>query len=414
MDVAVPLPSIATRSKASLPALIDRERRRRRRRHIALAVTIAAIPLAIAGAYLALRPGEVPLARRFRVEPASLGDVVRDVRATGRVEAQASVTVGAEISGRLTEVLVDHNQPVRAGDVMARFDRAVLEAQLAQIDASLEAARAALGQAEIDRDRARAHLERSQRLVSAQVVTGVERDDAGFALRSAEARVRAARAQVEVQRATRSLARANLEHAVIRAPIDGVVIDRRIDPGQTVASVLQAPVLFVVAADLRRMRVIANVDEADIAEIAPGRTAELSVNAYPERIFRGVVTDVHPSPTVVQDVVTYATVVSVDNDDLALKPGMTASVRVRTGALRRVLRVPSLALSFVPPREQAGEAPGVWVLEGQTIRRVVVRTLLGDGTNAAIEATSGLAPGAQVLVDLTPEGRLAYGLVAPR
>ena len=241
------------------------------------------------------------------------------------------------------------------------------------------------------------------------MVTDADHDTAVAGSRLATQRVSAAEAQVAAQQALFAVANTSLDHAVIRAPIDGVIITRNVDPGQTVASMLQTPVLFTVAADLRKMRVIAAVDEADIGEVAVGAHATFTVNAYPDRVFEGIVTEVRNSPVVVQDVVTYGTIIEVDNIDLALKPGMTASARVRTAAVKNVRRAPAAALRFAPPGEKNGDAPGVWVIEGATLRRLDVRTGVSDGELTEI-APGAVDVGRSVLVELTPEGRKAHGL----
>jgi HlyD family secretion protein len=407
--VAVEATAPAPPPRRTLAQLIDRESRRRRRRRLVLWITVAAAPLIVAALWFVLRPRPLPTAARFRAQPASQGDVVREVRATGHVEAVTTVQVGAEISGRIARVEVDYNDRVKAGQVLARFDRDALAAQLAQIHATLAAARATLEQARIDRDRADRDRARIARLFEQRSVSEAEHDNAVDAARVAGQRVSAAEAQVAAQQAAHSVARTNLDHAVIHAPIDGIVVTRNVDPGQTVASMFQTPVLFTVAADLRKMRVVAAVDEADIGEVAARQPATFTVNAYPERVFEGIVTEVRNSPMIVQDVVTYGTVVEIDNLDLALKPGMTASVRVRTVAARGVLRVPSAALRFTPPGEKAGDRPGLWVLAGQALRRVEVRPGISDGELSEI-APGSLAAGQAVLVELSPEGRKAYGL----
>jgi HlyD family secretion protein len=230
----------------------------------------------------------------------------------------------------------------------------------------------------------------------------------------AQARLDAALAQVTAHEAALEVARRNLDHADVRAPNDGVVITRNVDPGQSVASMLQAPVLFLLAADLKHMRVVAAVDEADIGEVAPGQPVTFGVTAYPDRAFTGTVTEVRNSPTIVQEVVSYGVVVTVDNADLALRPGMTASVRIRTAAVSDARRVPSAALHFTPPgMNRDPRVPTVFVLQGDGPMPQAVRTGVSDGELTAL-TSDGLPPDAQVLVDLTAEGRKAYGLTSPR
>jgi HlyD family secretion protein len=391
----------------SLAELIERESKRRHRRRALWWMLPAAIALVVATAWAALRPRPVPFAARFRMQAVSQGDLVREVRATGHVEAVTTVQVGAEISGRIATVEVDYNARVKAGQVLARFDRTALAAQLAQTKATLAASRAAVEQARTDRDRTRSDLARAEQLHAQKILADADYDTTRATAQLNQQRVTAAEAQLAAQQAAYDVARTNLDHTVIRAPIDGIVITRNIDPGQTVASVLQTPVLFTVAADLRKMQVVAAVDEADIGEVVLAQHVTFTVDAYPDRVFEGVVTEVRNSPVVVQEVVTYGTVVQVDNRDLALKPGMTASIRIRTASAMHVISVPNPALHFTPPGATSTDSPGVWLLEGDALRRVTVRPGISDGELTEI-AAGPLAPGTNVLVDLTPEGRKAY------
>jgi HlyD family secretion protein len=291
---------------------------------------------------------------------------------------------------------------------LARCDRGALQAQYAQASASLAAARAALQQSKTDRQRARRDELRALILFTSKSISEVARDDASAAARLAEQRVDAAEAEVAARLAAHQLAQTNLAHAVILAPIDGVVITRSIDPGQTVASVMQTPVLFTVAADLRKMQVIASVDEADIGEVREGQTAEFSVHAYPDRLFPARVTAVRNAAQVVQDVVTYGVELSVDNLDLLLKPGMTASVRIRTQSVNNALRVPLAALSFIPPGEKQ-MSPAIWTLKKGALTSIPVAIGIHDGERVQVTGQA-LAEGQRVLTELTPEGRTAYGL----
>lgn len=395
--------------RRSLADLVDAEARRQSRRRLIWALLAVAVIAGVVGLWLAVRPRPVPVAARFRAEPASVGDVIREVRATGHVEAVTTVQVGAEISGRIATVLVDYNDVVKTGQVMARFDREALLAQQAQVLASLAAARSSLEQARTDRDHTATDFARVDALHKTGALSDAQYDDSQAAARLAAQRVAAAEANLAAEEAAYNVARTNLEHSIILAPIDGVVITRNVDPGQTVASAFQTPVLFTVAADLRKMRVIAAIDEADIGEVAVHQRATFTVNAYPDRTFEGVVTEVRNSPVIVQDVVTYGAVIEVDNLDFALKPGMTASARVRTATATASLRVPTAALRFTPPGETRLIAPGVWFLEGDVPRHVDVTPGISDGELTAI--TPGpVAAGRALLVDLTPAGKRFYGL----
>jgi HlyD family secretion protein len=409
-SATVPLEAKLPFSRASLPALIERERRRRRRRLFGWGGTGLVLLIVGATIFLVTRPRPVPLAARFRTAPVTQGALTREVRATGYVEAVSTVSVGAEISGRVATVEADFNQQVKAGQVLARFDVAALEAQRAQSAAMALSAKAQLAQARFDLEQARRNKLRSDSLFAQAAQPVAEHEAALTALAVSEARVAAAEATLAAQTALATVARTNLDHAVIRSPIDGVVITRNVDPGQTVAAVMTAPVLFLVAADLRKMEVLASIDEADIAEVAVGQQATFTVNAWQGRAFSGTVTEVRNAARVVQDVVTYAAVVEVGNLDLALRPGMTASVRVRTGFAPAALQVSNAALRFTPPGQAKGELPGVWLIENGELTQKRVSPGLTDGEQTVI-AAGELPVGVALLIDLTPEGKKAYGHV---
>lgn len=399
--------------QVSLPELIERERKRRSRRRLISAAVVVVLAVGIAAIVWLTRPKPTPMTQRFRTAAVSRGPITREVLATGRVEAVTTVSVGAEISGRVATVAVDFNDRVTQGQVMARFDEGTLQAQAAQSAAMAAASKAQLAQARADLAQAKRNQARADGLFAQGAQTHAEHEAALTAVTLASARVEAAEATMAAQQAQASLARTNLTHAVIRAPIDGVVITRNIDPGQTVASMLQTPVLFTVAADLRKMEVVAAVDEADIGEVHEGQTATFTVNAHQGRSFKGVVTSVRNSARVVQDVVTYGAVIAVDNLDLALKPGMTANARIGTGFVADVDRLPNGALTFTPPDAVPATTPGVWVLSGETLTRLPVRPGLTDGELTAI-SEGDVPSAAKVLVDLTAEGKKAYGLGKPK
>ena len=396
--------------RRSLADLVDAEAKRQAHRRLIWGFLGIAVVARLLALWMVLRPRPVPLAARFRAEPASVGDVVREVRATGHVEAVTTVQVGAEISGRIATVLVDYNDNVKAGQVLARFDRESLLAQQAQALASLAAARSSLEQAKTDRDHTATDFARVDRLHKDGALSDTDFDNAQAAARLAAQRVTAADANMGAQQAAYNLARTNLDHSIIVAPIDGTVITRNIDPGQTVASVFQTPVLFTVAADLRKMRVIAAIDEADIGEVAARQRATFTVNAYPDRTFEGIVTEVRNSPIIVQDVVTYGAVIEVDNLDFALKPGLTASARIRTASATAALHVPAAATRFTPPGETRTSTAGVWLVEGEALRHVDVTPGITDGEVTAI-APGSIEAGHALLVDLTPAGKKFYGLI---
>lgn len=396
-------------TRRPLSKLIETERRRHRRRVLLIWLVVVAVPIVALATVRLLKPRPVPLEARFRSQPAVVRDIVREVHATGHVEAVTTVQIGAEVSGKIASVLVDYNDRVKAGSVLARIDRTALEAQLAQTRANVAAGRAALEQAKTDREQADRNAQRATQLHAEHLMSDGDNEAAQSAARLAAQRIQAAKAQVEAQQAAYDLARTTRDRTEILSPIDGIVVTRNVDPGQTVAAAFQTPVLFTVAADLSKMRVIAAVDEADIGEVKLAQRASFTVTAYPNRTFEGVVTEVRNSPVVVQDVITYGTVVTVDNADLALKPGMTATVRIRTDSAEQVLALPNSAFHFSPPGEPERSGTGIWTLDAGALRRIDVRTGVTDGEVTAVELNV-VRPGLRALTELTPEGRKAYGV----
>lgn len=399
-----------------LAALIAAESVRHRRRRVLLWLGLPLLMGALVTAGILLRPQPPALAERFRSAPLGRGSVVRQVSPTGRLEARVTVEVGAEISGRITELLVDYNATVTKGQILARLDPASLSAQVEQSAASRRAATTAHREAKLDlADATRRHA-RIARLAASGVESQENLENAVAAVSMARARVDAAAAQIELQRAGGRLARTNLEHTVIRSPIDGVVISRNVNVGQTVAAALQAPVLFLLAEDLRNMRLIAAIDEADIGQVEAGQDATFTVDAFPGEAFRARITEVRRAHKLTQNVVTYETVLEVDNPERRLMPGMTASVKIDTARVDDGLHAPNAALRFVPPAEPGAAAPAapasgpaVWVLGDEAPQRRPVTVGISDGRRTVITG-EGLASGQEVLIGLTPAGREHYGV----
>jgi len=420
VDAATPAATPAATSAATvapghdLAALIAEESVHHRRRRILWWLGLTLLLGALVTAGVLLRPKPPPLVERFRSGALSRGAVIRQVSPTGRLEARVTVEVGAEISGRITEILVDYNATVTKGQVLARLNPASLTAQVEQSAASRRAAATALKEAKIDLADARRRLARIAKLAASGVESQENLENANSAVSMARARVDAAAAQVELQRAGSRLAKTNLDHTVIRSPIDGVVISRNVSVGQTVAAALQAPVLFLLAEDLRKMRLIAAIDEADIGQVEAGQPATFTVDAFPDETFQARITEVRRGHKLTQNVVTYETVLEVDNPDRRLMPGMTASVKIDTARVDDALQAPNAALRFTPPAEVGAEAaptgagPAVWVLDGEAPRRRPVTVGISDGRLTVIEG-EGLASGQEVLIGLTPEGREHYG-----
>ncbi len=370
---------------------------------------LVALAGAIAAAVLVWRPRADATTPRYVSATVTRGDVVHEVSATGHVEARSAVSVGAEISGRIASVEVDYNDTVRKGQVLARFDTASLDAQHEQSRASVRAARVAVQEAELAARQAQRERKRSDELYASGALAMAARDDATTADERAQTQVLSARAQLALQQASHDLADTNRRRAEIHAPIDGVVLSRAVDPGQTVAASLQAPVLFVIAEDLARMQVVAAIDEADVGQVAVGQTGSFTVDAFPDRRFDATLTELRNSPVITQDVVTYEAILEVDNTGHELRPGMTASVKIVAARDHDALLVPNAALRFTPAAAPpaAPGSHGVWLQDpDQAPRRVEVQVKVTDGVTSSVRGE--LVPGDAVLVDLVarkPEQR---------
>ena len=293
------------------------------------------------------------------------GDIIDTVGATGTLQAVTTVQVGSQVSGNIQYLGADFNSIVKKGQVIARLDPSLFDAQLSQVEANLVQARANLTKSRSELDRAKVQLTdaqqkfaRAKELASQQLLPASELDAAKIAVDSAvaslasqQATVTQVQAAVTQSEASVNQSRVNRDHTIIQAPIDGIVTQRSVDVGQTVAASMQAPTLFVIAADLTKMQVNANIDEADVGRIRPGQHVTFHVDAYPTETFEGTVSQVRLQPVVVQNVTTYGTVIDVPNPQLKLKPGMTANVKVEIAKRTGVLRVPNAALRFRPTAE---------------------------------------------------------------
>ncbi len=286
---------------------------------------------------------------RYETVTVDRGAVVARLMASGTLSPLVTVQVGSQVSGRIKSLFVDFNSTVKKGQVIARIDPQLFDAALEQGRANLLAAEANLAKAQVQSADAERQYKRSRSLATRNLVAPADADTSQANAEASRAAVRAAQAAVAQARASLNQARVNLAYTTIVSPIDGVVISRNVDVGQTVAASLQAPTLFTIAEDLAKMQVHANVAEADIGRIRNGMVITFSVDAYPREQFKGVVQQVRNSPQTLQNVVTYDVVVNVDNPDLRLKPGMTANVTFVYAESDEVLRVPNAALRFRPP-----------------------------------------------------------------
>jgi len=270
----------------------------------------------------------------YRMGVADRGTVQTVVSATGTASAVTTVSVGSQVSGTILHIYVDFNSPVKQGQVIARIDPTFLQAAVSEAEAALEKTRASLSQAQRDSARVRD-------LFSQNLAAQADYDNALTAVELARAGMQQAQAQL-------SRARTNLAYSVITSPIDGVVISRNVDAGQTVAASLQAPTLFSIAQDLHKMQIETFIDEADIGGLREGMKANFTVDSYPDERFEGIIRQVRFAAKVDQNVVTYPVIIDVDNPDVKLRPGMTANVTIVTARRDDVLRVPATALRFKP------------------------------------------------------------------
>jgi HlyD family secretion protein len=280
--------------------------------------------------------------------PVSRGDVAETVQATGTLEAVTTVDVGTQVSGVVQELYADFNSIVRKGQVIARLDPSILETQIESQKANVVRAEADVERLKVQLTDAQQKLERAQAMFKRELVPKTDLEAAEIAVKSADAQIKSSEASLSQSRASLNQAKVNLGYTVIQSPIDGIVISRSVDPGQTVASSMNAPTLYVIAADLSKMQVVANIDEAEIGRMRPGQHVDFRVDAYPTDQFTGTVEQVRLQPTVVQNVVVYSTVIAVPNPELKLKPGMTANVTIEIARRANALRVPTAALRFRP------------------------------------------------------------------
>ena len=354
---------------------------------IACVVVLAAIVYALTGG-----KKEAPVMdyETARVEKATIGN---SVTATGTIEPVTKVEVGTQVSGIIDKIYVDYNSVVHKGQIIAELDKTNLMSEL-------NSAKSNLAGAKSDLDYQRANYKRIKALYDKELVSGNEYDTALLSLRQAESTYAQRKEAV-------SKAQTNLGYAIITSPIDGIIISKAVEEGQTVAASYSTPTLFTIAQDLTDMRVIADVDEADIGEVEVGQRVSFTVDAYPGETFEGQVTQVRLEATTESNVVTYEVVISASNKDLKLKPGLTANVTIFTLERNNIVSVPTKALRFTPTKEMLnpGEkiedcqgAHKVWVREGKTLKAYAVKTGITNGTRTQI--VSGIKEGAEVIVEM--------------
>jgi len=341
---------------------------------------------------------------KFRTEKVTRGDIETTVTATGAVNTVTTVLVGTQVSGTIKNIYVDFNSPVKKGQRIAQIDPATFEAQVEQARANLLSARANLEKAEAILADAKRTTERSRELFSKNLIARSDLDTAETNFETAKASVNVAKSQVAQTAAALKFAETNFRYTRILSPVNGVVISRSVDVGQTVAASFQTPTLFTIAEDLSKMQIDTSVDEADIGKVKVGQDVGFTVDAYPDITFKGKVSQVRNAPITVQNVVTYDVVIRVDNSELKLKPGMTANVSIIISIKRDVLRVSNAVLRFrpdekrVPTPEKKGRGRGVWIIEKGKPKRIPVSTGISDGNFTEL-VLGDLREGQEVIVE---------------
>jgi len=405
-------------------------------RHWRWLVAAAALALLVL-AYAWVRSGAQPAAPAYRTEVVQRGDLTVTVSATGNVQPTNQVDVGSELSGIVDSVTVEENNRVRRGQVLAQLDVSRLRDQIAKSQGAVAAAKAQVDQTVATVKEKRLAFDRLKGIAALShggIPSKADLDTADAALQRAIADEAAARANVVQASATLRSDETNLAKASIRSPIDGVVLTRKVEPGQTVAASLQAPVLFTLAEDLKQMQIQVDVDEADVGQVEEGQDATFTVDAYPNRKYPARISRVDYGSQVKDGVVSYLTILSVNNDDLSLRPGMTATAEITALKVRNALLVPSSALRFTPPdTATAGTAPKssggitgllvprmprsssqrpnaaagvqrVWILRDGQPAAVPVKTGATDGRMTQI-VEADLQPGMAVITEPTGSGR---------
>jgi HlyD family secretion protein len=378
-----------------------------KRRLIIISLAVG-LPMIAAGGVYARRDHAAP---EVITAPVTRGAVVSAIAATGTVEAVTMVEVGSQVTGTIQSLGADFNSIVKKGQVLARLDPAVMQSTVEQARANLERAGADVDRLRVALSDADQKLSRARDLTARQLIPATDLEDAAVEKQSSEAQVHSAEAATSQARASLRQAEIDLEKTVIASPIDGIVIARSVDIGQTVAASVSAPTLFVIAADMTEMQVNASVDESDVGRIAAGQTVNFTVDAYPNDTFHGTVGQVRLNPDVSSNVVTYTAIVSAPNPALKLKPGMTANLSIEVARRNGVLRVPASALRFQPTPEVMKAYDGtadipianaraagstIWKLVAGRLDPVAVTTGATDG--AVTEILEGpLVEGTQVV-----------------
>lgn len=336
--------------------------------------------------------------------------ITSSVTATGTIDPVTSVDVGTQVSGIVAKLYVDYNSEVKRGQVIAELDKTNLLADLASAKSSLASAESSYQSALSTLNYQQSNFNRYQTLFNKGLISASDYENARLNYETAKASAEQAKAQIGVSRQNVNKAVTNLGYATITSPIDGIVLSKEVEEGQTVAASFNTPTLFKIAQDLTNMEVIATVDEADIGEVKEGEKVRFTVDAFPDDTFEGKVTQVRQAAKTTNNVVTYEVVISAPNEDLKLKPGLTASVTINTFEKENVIAVPNKALRFTPTQELVGKGKivdvksvkKVWTKEGDVFKAHAVKVGVSDGMNT--EILSGVPVGTEVLTEIKVSG----------
>ena len=417
----------AEKVQADIEAVLGLGKKKSRLQRWRTPLLVLALAAAGAGAYMVWGPNGTQSAVRYVTESVARGDLTVTVTATGTVQPTNQVEISSELSGIVRTVLVDYNSPVKLGQTLATLDTDKLKASADSSRARLTVAKAKVREAEANLVESKLQFERIQKLVEKKVSSGQQLEAADAAFQRATAVLESAKGEVAATEGNLTLDETNLAKAEIKSPITGVVLARNVEPGQTVASSLQAPILFTIAEDLTKMEVQVDVDEADVGNVKNGQKATFTVDAYPNRQFTAEIRELRFGSEVVQGVVTYKAVLITDNSELLLRPGMTATAEIIVEKVSDAVTVPNAALRFSPPVERVSRdqrnfleklIPGprlrrpssqnpesssadrkVWTLAGGQPQEVSVVTGPSDGKRTQI-VKGALEPGQNVIVDI--------------
>ncbi len=346
-------------------------------------------------------------AKHYVTEPLEKRTITQIVEASGTINPVQTVSIGSQVSGQISAIYVDYNSEVKKGQLLAEIDTSLFEAQVNQAKATIDNARANLAKIQATTANDKLTLTRYRNLYKKGFIAKSELDLAESTYSADLAQIRSAQAQINQALASYSTAASNLRYTKITSPVDGVVVSRAVDVGQTVAASFQTPELFSVAQDLTQMQIEASVSEADIGKVKKDQNVEYTLDGYPDETFKGKVTQVRISPTTVSNVVTYSVIIDVENDELKLIPGMTANVSIITSKKENILCAKNAALKFTPNTDGTGEKfnkQGIWLLADGKPERVEIETGVNNDTYTEI-ISSRLKDGDMVILSVEEKGK---------